>query len=119
MIIYTLATEALNKSNNLLQSRNNFFMTRTSNISHERSVTYHLTWGPLAQSVELRTWDRMVLGSSFVRGGGGLCPWARHFIHIAQQLKSDMLRLCGAEVRSSVTHIQIKMYAPERVNAKK
>ena len=40
--------------------------------------------GPLAQSVEPRTLDRGVPGSSFVQVGGGLCPWATHFIHIAQ-----------------------------------
>ena len=60
-------------------------------------------WGQLAQWVELRTLDRRVLGSSLIQGGGGWCHWARHFIHIAKQLKSEMLRLCGAEVKSRVS----------------
>ena len=40
-------------------------------------------WCPLAQSVEPWNLDRRVPGSSFGRGSG-LCPWAKHFIHIAQ-----------------------------------
>ena len=60
-------------------------------------------WGLLAQSVELCTLDQRFLGSSLVRGGGRLSPWARHFIHIAQQMKSEMLRQCGAEVKSRVS----------------
>ena len=54
-------------------------------------------WGLLAQSVELKTWDHRVPGLSFILGSR-LCPWARHFVHIAQQLKSAMLRLRGAEI---------------------
>ena len=40
-------------------------------------------WGLLVQSVEPGTLDHRVPGSSLVRGGM-LCPWTRHFIHIAQ-----------------------------------
>ena len=32
-------------------------------------------------------------------------PWARHFIRIAQQLKSEMIRLCGTEVKNRVSRI--------------
>ena len=39
-------------------------------------------WGLLAQSVELKTWDCRVPGLSFILGSR-LCPWARHFVHIA------------------------------------
>ena len=59
-------------------------------------------------SVDLQTWDGKVPGSNFIRGSR-LYPWARHFIHIAQQPKSEMLRLCGANQKQSITHIQIKI----------
>ena len=48
--------------------------------------------GPLAQLVERRTWDQEVPGSSLIR--------VQHV-----QLKSEMLRLCGAEVKNRVSRI--------------
>ena len=56
-------------------------------------------WGLLAQSVDVRTWDLSSLGSS-LNLGSRFCPLARHFIRIAQQLKSAMLGLCGAELKA-------------------
>ena len=47
-------------------------------------------WGLLALLVESRTWDLSSLGSS-LNLGSRMCPLARHFIHIAQQLMSTML----------------------------
>ena len=45
-------------------------------------IYIYIMWGPLAQSVEPGNLDREVPGSSLGRGGG-LCPWAINFIHIA------------------------------------
>ena len=56
-------------------------------------ITWLKVWGPLAQSVELRTWAQEIPGSSLVKVGGGLCTWPRHFIHIAHKLKLAMLAL--------------------------
>ena len=37
----------------------------------------------------------------------------KHFIHIAQTAMSEMLRLCGADLKAEYhTYIQIKMYVP-------
>ena len=75
--------------------------------------------GPLAQSVEPWKLDRRVLGSSLGRGVG-LCPWARHFIHIDQTAEvGDASPIWRWGWKQSVTHIQIKMYAHEKVNKKK
>ena len=41
------------------------------------------SWGPLTQSEEPWNLDHWVPGSS-LGWGGGLCPWARHFIYNAQ-----------------------------------
>ena len=49
-----------------------------------------LKWGPLAQSVELRTWDREVPGSG-VRVGGGfhMYSWSRCSAYVALKLKTE------------------------------
>ena len=76
-------------------------------------------FGPLAQLVEPWNLDRRVLGSSLGLGVG-LCPWARHFIHIDQTAEvGDTSPIWRWGWKQSVTHIQIKMYAHERVNKKK
>ena len=74
--------------------------------------------GSLAESVELRTWDRGVLDLSLVRGeGGGLCPWAKTLYPHRSTAEVG----CGDEAESRVSRIiiQTKMYAPERVIVKK
>ena len=77
-----------------------------------------LTWGLLSKSVEPWNLDSRVPGSSLGQGGG-LCPWARHFIHIAQIAEvRDASSMWRGGQKQSVTYIQIKLYAPERVNAK-
>ena len=70
--------------------------------------------------IETRTFDRRVLGSCLIRGSW-LCPWARYFIHIAQQLKTEMLRINMWRwiYKQSTTHEPIQMYALERVNTQK
>ena len=68
-----------------------------------------------------RALDMDTKGPGFESSSGRrrVCPWARHFIHIAHKLSSEMLGLCGAEVKSRLSRIyKNKCYAPERVNAK-
>ena len=75
-------------------------------------------WGLLAQLVELRTWDWRVL--VWVSSGAAGCVLGQDTLStLLKLLKSEMLGICGAEVKRKVSNIQIKMFAPERVNAKK
>ena len=61
-------------------------------------------WGPLAQSIEPWNLDCRVPGSSLGQGGE-LCPWAGQdtLSTLLKQLKWEMLRLCGVEVKSRVS----------------
>ena len=55
------------------------------------------------------------------RPGGGLCDWAKHFIHIAQTADvGDVLPIDMAAFKSRVSHVYTsKLHAPEKMNAKK
>ena len=66
---------------------------------------YTVQLGPLAQSVEPWNLDRRVPGSSLGRGGGVVSLGKNTLSTLLKQLKSEMLRLCGAEVESRVSRI--------------
>ena len=65
---------------------------------------YNAKWVPLAQSVEPWNLVRRVPCSSLGRGAG--CVLGQNTLFaLLKQLKSEMLRQCGADVKSRVSRI--------------
>ena len=82
------------------------FFVDSSSLNYPEAM-----WDPLAHLVEYRSSDRKVQGSGLRRVGGGfhMYSWSRWCsAYVALKLKGEYH-----------AYIQIKMYAPEKVNAKK